>query len=82
MHLICLGVVKRILVFLKHGPRICKLSNLLLAEINYNLIKLKSSIPSDFVRQPRSLLFLDRWKAVEFRQFLMYAGVIVFKRYC
>jgi len=26
MHLICLGVVKRILRFLKNGPRECKLS--------------------------------------------------------
>ena len=27
MHLVCLGVMKRMLVFLKQGPRNCKLSN-------------------------------------------------------
>ena len=32
MHLVCLGVVKPVLTFLKQGPRICKLSNVMVED--------------------------------------------------
>jgi hypothetical protein len=70
MHMVCLGVVKRILHFLKSGPRICKLSSVL---------SLKGKMPREFARQPRSLIELQRWKATEFRQFLLYTGPIVLR---
>ena len=79
MHLVCLGVVKRMLTFLKQGPRICKLSNLQLQEISNHLKSLNGMMPSEFARQPRSLFELDRWKATEYRQFLLYTGPIVLK---
>lgn len=79
MHLVCLGVVKRILHFLKDGPKECKLSFRHISEISQNLINLKGEMPKEFARQPRSLVELGRWKATEFRQFLLYTGPLVLK---
>ena len=36
-------------------------------------------MPSDFARQPRGLEEVKRWKATEFRQFLIYSGPVVLK---
>lgn len=79
MHLICLGVVKRILSFLKQGPRNCKLSQQQVRVISENLCSLNGKMPREFARQPRSLAELDKWKATEFRQFVLYTGPIVLK---
>ena len=77
--MVCLGVTRRILHFLKNGPRECKLSSVQLAQISANLLSLKGKMPSEFARQPRSLDELERWKATEFRQFLLYTGPIALK---
>ena len=79
MHLVCLGVVKRTLTFLKQGPYICRISALNKATLSENLTALQGHIPSEFAREPRPLEDLDRWKATEFRQFLLYTGPLVLK---
>ena len=48
--------------------------------ISDELVSLHGKLPSDFVRQPRSLMELDRWKATELRQFLLYTGPVVLKK--
>ena len=78
MHLVCLGVVRRILNYLKKGP-VGKISARQLREISNRLIMLNAKMPSEFARQPRSLQKIDRWKATEFRQFLLYTGPVVSK---
>jgi hypothetical protein len=79
MHLVCLGVTKRLLHYLKSGPKECKLSSTHIAQISEKLVSLHGSMPSEFARQPRSLKELDRWKATEYRQFLLYTGPVVLR---
>lgn len=79
MHLECLGGVKRILMFLKQGPRECRLSQQQLDLLSSNLKKLNGKMPREFARQSRASLYLDEWKVTEFRQFLLYTGPLVLK---
>lgn len=81
MHLICLGVGKKIISLwlgnLKKSPlRIClKSKNVQI--ISSNLLSLRPYICNDFSRYPRALSELPRWKATEFRLFLLYLGPVV-----
>jgi len=79
MHCVCLGAVRRMLQFWKRGDRIVRLSNAQILQISEKLIEVRDFIPSEFARRPRSLIELDRWKATEFRQFLLYTGPVVLK---
>lgn len=88
MHLVCLGVVKRLIYFWKGGPRSmrrqsrnsnCILSANNFSDISRKLIQLNGKMPSEFARQPRCILDYERWKATEFRQFLLYTGPVVLK---
>ncbi|XP_066590583.1 uncharacterized protein [Prorops nasuta] len=79
MHLVCLGVVKKILMAWVQGKysRLSKLSNRCISNISNRLEILKTYCPSDFARPPRSLQFFSKYKATEFRQFLLYTGPVV-----
>lgn len=79
MHLIYLGVVKRVLVnyLLEGKSRNYKLSQLMIQQINNLSIQIKTNIPSEFIRKPRPLNEVKRWKATEFRLFILYTGPIL-----
>jgi hypothetical protein len=78
MHLICLGVVKKLVnLWIGGKPKYCKFNSAKIAHISKKLVQLKPFICSDFNRQPRILAEVPRWKATEFRQFLLYTGVVV-----
>jgi hypothetical protein len=79
MHLVCLGVVKRMINFWKSGERLIKQGSRQLLEISEKLLDTRNYIPSDFSRKPRTILEIDRWKATECRQFLLYTGPVVLK---
>ena len=79
MHLVCTGVTKRMLLFLKGGPPRCKMSGTQIGRLSSGLISLRKYIPSEFARQPRGLDEVPRWKATEYRQFLLYTGIVVMK---
>ncbi len=80
MHLMCLGVVRRMLNFMRQGPKTCRLSLQQRNWISSHLDSLNGELPREFARQPRGLQELDRWKATEFGQFLLYTGPLVLRK--
>ena len=60
MHLICLGVTRRILHYFRKGPPCCRLSKLQISRISKVLVSFRQNIPSNFSRKPRSLFEMDR----------------------
>ena len=79
MHLVLLGVMKRMLGYLTKGPNACKLSHQLISQISKRLLTHNGLMPSEFNLQPRSLSELCYWKSTELRQFLLYHGPVVLK---
>ncbi|KAG1657417.1 hypothetical protein GQR58_023391 [Nymphon striatum] len=77
MHLVCLGVVRRLLNIWLKGKLKTRLTNRLVDQLSSALVQLRSHIPSEFARKPRSVREVDRWKATEFKQFLLYTGPVV-----
>ena len=57
----------------------CKFSHQQLEVISDQLVSFNGLFPSEFSRQPGSVFESNRWKATEFRQFLLYTGPIVLK---
>ena len=47
--------------------------------ISQALINLRSTVPKEFLRRPRSLNEITYRKATKYRQFLLYTGLIVLK---
>ena len=84
MHLVCLGVVRRLVNFWLRGPihkdanRAGRLPASAVAIASQRLVSLCDAVPREFARKPRTLNELDRWKATEFRQLLLYTGPVVF----
>ena len=79
MHLVCLGVVRRLIRFLKSGKkgRISMQQRTHLSNLHGAL---NGCLPTEFARQPRQVNDVDRWKATEFCFFLLYTGPVVLKR--
>ena len=80
MHLICLGVMKKLLLLWIKGPLNVRIGGQAKNLISEHLLLTGISVPRVFSRKPRSLTDLNYWKATEFRQFLLYTGPIVLKR--
>ncbi|KAB0790233.1 hypothetical protein PPYR_15436, partial [Photinus pyralis] len=79
MHLICLGVVRKLLMLWVNGKPKTKLAFNDISRISKFLISLRNNVPCEFVRKPRSLQDLKRFKATEFRQLLYYTGPLILK---
>lgn len=80
MHLLYLGIVKKLIVNLWcFGTPRSKLSFNEMCEISKMLEIQKVNIPCEINRKTRSLVECKRWKATEFRTFLLYTGPVVLK---
>lgn len=79
MHLLDLGVMKKFLLRVLQGNMIIKVTKNNKICMSKKLELLRKSIPKEFVRKPRSFEDIAHWKATEFRQFLLYTGIVVFK---
>jgi len=84
MHFWCLGVMRRFSLYTLHPKK--KKKNVVweteYEELNehFRMLNEKNYCPSEFARKPRSLKFIKRFKATEFRQLLLYSGVILLKK--
>lgn len=84
MHLICLGVMKRLLTIWIKGNAVYK-ENKFTSRIS-NAISLLledcgKTIPKEYYRAIRGLKYISFWKATEFRTFLLKTGPVVLKNY-
>jgi len=80
LHLVNIGVMKKLLMlWVNKGPLSTRIRAKKINELSKSILELNSCITSDFVRKGRSLQELSRWKATEYRFFLLYTGPIVLK---
>jgi len=81
MHLVCLGVMKRLIwLWVKSPTEKCiRIGRHMVTAISDNLLKFHSFLPREFARKCRSLSEFERWKATEFRQVLLYSGSVALK---
>jgi len=79
MHLVCLGVVRKVLKLLIKEPKSkARISRQAIEELNLRQCAYKQAFPSEFSRKPRSFKELDHFKATEFRIIIMYTASILF----
>lgn len=71
MHLVTLGAMRKLINLWIYGPLTVRLPSWQVKKISKNLLSFKSSITNDFVRKPRKVEEVSRWKATELRTFLM-----------
>lgn len=79
MHLVYLGVMKRLLQFWTKGFKDVRFPKDHQNYLSKTLLALRTSIPYEFSRLPRSLHEVDKWKATELRLFLLYIGPVILK---
>lgn len=79
MHLVDLGVTRKIVLRLIQNKVNFEIPSEQVDIIFKSLEELAPFIPKEFVRGPRGLKEIYNWKATEFRQLLLYTGILVLK---
>jgi len=79
MHLVTLGVMKKLQLLWMKGPLNVRLPYSKIKQISNLLLSYKSKFPCEFSRKPRALQEVLRWKATEFRSILLYMCPLVVK---
>lgn len=76
MHLLYLGVMRKLIHLWLKGPLPTRIGSQSKERISTKLLELAKYMPNEFSRKPRSLNDLERYKATEFRSFLLYTGPV------
>lgn len=79
LHLVCLGVTRKLLRVWVKGKVPHKLRARDIDLISNTLISFVQYFPRDFQRKPRSLKEIDHFKGTEFRTLLLYTGFPAFE---
>lgn len=79
MHLVCLGVMKKLLKFWVQVKKGIRLEEEQMEVIKSKILEFRAYIPSEFARLPRYLREVDRFKATELRMIFQYLGPVIFK---
>nr|XP_012234623.1 PREDICTED: uncharacterized protein LOC105679273 [Linepithema humile]XP_012234624.1 PREDICTED: uncharacterized protein LOC105679273 [Linepithema humile]XP_012234625.1 PREDICTED: uncharacterized protein LOC105679273 [Linepithema humile]XP_012234626.1 PREDICTED: uncharacterized protein LOC105679273 [Linepithema humile]XP_012234627.1 PREDICTED: uncharacterized protein LOC105679273 [Linepithema humile]XP_012234628.1 PREDICTED: uncharacterized protein LOC105679273 [Linepithema humile] len=77
MHLVLLGIMKKLLQFWIKGKHNVRMNATQITLIS-SLLSMSSFLPKEFARKPRKLDEVDRFKATELRQLLLYTGPVIF----
>lgn len=80
LHLICLGVCKKLITLWIEGPLNVRPRSSKINELSSLLLTSNSYLTSDFNRKSKSLQEVCRWKATEYRLFLIYTGPVFLKK--
>ena len=80
MHLVLLGIMRKLLYFWVNTIPF-KFSVKNKKDINDKIILCRKYLPLEFNRLPRTFQELDRWKATEYRTFLLYLGPVLLSKY-
>jgi len=79
MHLVCLGIMKRLILYWLRGDNTVRVSAREVSVWSDTLSQFAPFVCSEFIRKPRSFADIDRWKGVELRNFLLYFGPLLLR---
>ena len=81
MHLVLLGVMKRLLAIWIKGDysRSHKLSRKNRTTVNGRLFSISECCSQEYARRPDNIADFEQFKATEFRQILLNSGIVIFK---
>jgi Domain of unknown function (DUF4218) len=76
MHLSCLGVMRKLVYIWIKGPLKTRLGPRVIARLSEKMLDMRPFVCSEFARKPRSFSEFQRFKATEWRQLLLYTGMV------
>ncbi|XP_046395753.1 uncharacterized protein LOC124163014 [Ischnura elegans] len=71
--------MRKMMVSWTSGVHSVRLPSRSIALLNQKILGVQKCVPTDFSRKPRAISELLRWKATEFRMFLLYTGPFLMK---
>jgi len=79
MHLVCIGVMKRLLGLWVLPGTAYKMTKEKVENASKRLLAVREYFPKEFQRKSESFECLAAWKATQYRSFLLYIGVVILR---